>query len=91
MFTENTAQFFTEFGVSATFGSDTGLVLFDTPEQIVAGGDVISAEYKITYRSALFAALKYNDTITVNGTSYRVNTVQAIQDGALKEAILSQS
>lgn len=91
MFTENRDQFFADFGVSATYRLETGLVIFDSPEVIIAGGDVISAEYKITYPTGKFAGLKFGEKITIGGTEYRVNDVQAIEDGALTAATLSKS
>lgn len=92
MFTENLDQFFADFGVSATFSAETGLVIFDSPELQISGfgGDVISAEYKIKYKATLFSALDYGSSIVVNGLTYRVNSVNLIEDGALKEAMLSK-
>lgn len=91
MFTEDMIQFFDndEFAVSAKFGSETANVLFDCPDVVFADG-VVSAEYKITYPTGKFSGLSYDDDITVNGVSYRVNHVNAIEDGKLTVAVLTK-
>lgn len=89
-FSEDLDDFFTDFGVNATFGAETVKVLFDSPESIVAEGMVISADYAITYKSGVFAALAHGSTIVVDGTSYKVNNIQAIEDGKLTRATLSK-
>lgn len=89
-FTENTDIFLADFGVVATDGADSANVILDMPDQLIAG-DVISAEYRITYATGAFTGLGYGDPITVNGESYTVNTVQKIEDGAFTVATLSKT
>lgn len=86
---EDLAAFFTDFGVTAVFGAETGKVLFDSPENVVAEDYVVTAEYAITYRTGLFNSLAHGSSITVDGTAYKVNTITAIEDGKLKKATLS--
>ena len=45
------------FGVSATAGSITGNVLFDQPDQVLAGGMVLSTDYQITAKASEFGTL----------------------------------
>ncbi len=87
MIQENLAQFFQDMGVNATFSGQTAKVLFDFPDQIIAG-DVISAEYRITYPKGTFPLLAYQSTIVVDTVAYRVNEVEAIEDGNLIQATL---
>lgn len=89
--TEDFDGFFADFGVNATFGSETAKVLFDSPESIIAGGEVISADYAITYKAGRFAAMAYGSSITVDGSAYTVNAIQAIEDGKLTRATLSKT
>lgn len=79
--TENLDGFLADFGVVATYGSESANVIFDAPDQIIAG-DVISAQYTILYKTGVFAAIKYNDTIVVNGKTYQAGSKQLIEDGA---------
>ena len=88
--TEDFDGFFADFGVDATFGSETAKVLFDSPESIIAGGEVISADYSITYKAGTFSTMAYASAITVDGTAYTVNAIQAIEDGKLTRASLSK-
>ena len=90
-FSEDFAAFFADFGVTAVFGAETGKVLFDSPESIVAGGEVISADYSITYYTGLFSTLAYKSSITVDGVAFTVNHVQAIEDGKLTRATLTKT
>lgn len=89
--TENIDDFFADFGVNATFGSDTHKVLFDKPESIVAEGLVVTAEYEIKYKAGNFPTLAHGSTISVDGTNYTVNTITAIEDGKIKAATLSST
>ena len=91
MFTEDLTQFFTDFAVSATVGAETAQVIFDSPDSAILDGVAITAEYRITYPIGTFNGLKYKDAVTVDGTAYTVNTVQAIGDGKLVTAALSKS
>jgi hypothetical protein len=58
---------------------------------IIAGGEVISGDYQIKFKSTIFTTLAHGSSITVDGSSYKVNTVQKIEDGALKVATLSKT
>lgn len=89
-FSEDLDGYFADFGVNATFGAETIKVLFESPESIIAEGLVISADYAITYKSGAFAALANGSSIVVDGTTYTVNAVTAIEDGKLTQATLSK-
>ena len=91
MFTEDLDQFFADFGVSATFGAETGLVIFDAPDINVIGfeGQVVTPEYKITYPSTSFISLENSSEITVDGVNYIVKYVTSGHDGKIKYAYLS--
>ncbi len=91
MFTEDLEQFFRDFAVNATVGAETAKVLFDCPDVIVGGGEILSAEYKITYRLGVFAGLAYEDAIVVDGQNYQLNSnPMAIEDGKLFAAYLTR-
>jgi hypothetical protein len=86
--TENLDSFLADFGVVATYGSESAKVIFDTPDQIIAG-EVISAQYAITYKTGVFATIKYNDSIVVNGTTYTAGSKQLLDDGAFTKLDLN--
>lgn len=88
-FAENLDGFLADFGVVATYDTETATVLFDCPDQIVAG-DVISAEYVITYKTGVLSGIRYGSQITINGESYTVHNTQRLDDGAFTIARLSK-
>lgn len=87
---EDLGAFFIDFGVTAVFGSQSAEVLFDSPELVVAEDYVLTAEYAITYPATKLTGLANGSTITVDGSTYKVNLVQSIEDGKLKKATLSK-
>ena len=93
-FNEDLGQFYStaDFAVSATYGSETGPVIFDTPENIVGNfaADVITAEIKISFPATQFVGIDYGASITVDGQVYRVNSAMLTQDGKLMEVMLSK-
>jgi len=89
-FPEDLDVFFSDFGVTAVFGAESAKVLFDYPEMVVAEDYVVTAENTITYKATLFPTLAKGSAITVDGVSYKVNTVLAAEDGKLKKATLSK-
>lgn len=87
---EDLDVFTDDFGVDAKVGTTTGKVIFDQPDATIIGGDVISTDYAITFKSSLFLGLKYNDAITVDGDAYTVREVKKIDDGAFSTAALKK-
>ncbi len=81
-FTEDLNSFLADFGVDATFGAETAKVILDQPDDVIAGGSVISASYTILYKTGTFSGLGFGDVITVAGDSFEVDTVQRQADGA---------
>lgn len=93
MFAESLGQFFDTsggFAQSATFGAQTGAVILDSPTEDALGGRVASNEYAAVMPAATFPALVRGSTITVAGVQYTVRQVRLLDDGALKEAILTK-
>lgn len=91
MIQEDLDIFTADFGVSATSGSTTGMVILDMPDQLVAGGEVLSTDYSITYKTALFPNLTYGDAIVVNGVNYTLRETRLLGDGAFSQAGLSKT
>lgn len=70
--------------------SQSAQVLLDAPDAEFIDGAVRSREYAITYRASQWAGLKTGETVTVNGQTYTVREVAALDDGALVRATLSK-
>jgi hypothetical protein len=90
MFTEDITALFGDFGVLATYGSLTALVLFDMPDQAVLGDMQLSTDYAMTYPATAFTALKHGDGVTINSVAYTVREITRLDDGALKRAALKR-
>lgn len=76
--------FLADFGVAVTDGVTATVGLLDRPGEILAGGSVISVDYALTIKASVYPALKYGDTLTVDGGAYVVRHVQPLDDGAFK-------
>jgi hypothetical protein len=89
MITESLDGFLNDFGVPVVFGSISGLGIFDSPSSIV-GGLSISNDYSVIVRASVFGALKYGDSVTVDGVAYKVREFQLLDDGKFGRAFLSK-
>ncbi len=91
MITENLSGFLYDFGVSCTAGATTALGILDMPSQVVAGDMVLTTDYVLTALTTDFGTLKYDDSITVAGASYKVRETRLIDDGAFVEIGLQKT
>lgn len=100
MFTEDLSVFFPGgdcAALPATWAPSSGgaqqsaQVLLDAPDAELIDGSVRSREYAITYRATQWVGLKTGETVTVNGLTYTVREVSALDDGALVRATLSKT
>jgi hypothetical protein len=87
---ENLDNFLGIFSVPVVWNGTTGLGIFDAPTSVMGGGAVLSDEYLVTVKTAVFGAVNYGDAITVNGTAYKVREARKIDDGAFTEITLSK-
>lgn len=91
MFKEDIGQFFSgkDFAVTAKWGAKEAEVHFEKPESIIAGGEVITAEYAIVYEAGVFPGLSIDDEIVIEceGT-FKVNETTRIQDGKIMRTTL---
>jgi hypothetical protein len=85
-FYEDLSLFFSDFAVSAVFGSETAKVLVDVPNSYDLDSQVVVGETKITYPHTVLTTLKAGNQITVDGKSYKVKSVLKIDDGKLVQA-----
>ena len=84
-FTEDTttqAVYLNDFGVSCTSGGTTGLGILEQPDQILAGDMIISTEYELTAKTSELGNLVFDNTLKVNGDSYKVRSARKIDDGS---------
>ena len=86
--TEDLSIFFTDFGVDAVCGVDSGRVLLDRPDISALNGMMIAEDAFITFPADTFPSVVSDVAITVDGKAYTVREVFALGDGAMKRATL---
>jgi hypothetical protein len=83
-FTEDLSVFLdlNGFGVPVTAGAVSGVGILDQNSEMILGGEITIIDYLLTVPTALFGSLGYGQAITVDGTSYKVETQpQRFDDG----------
>ena len=70
-------------GVSVTAGAVSGTGQLDVNSELLMSGQIVSVDYALSCATALFGSLQYDDLITVDGGTYRVqHEPLRIGDGA---------
>lgn len=90
MLSENLDVFFGAFASDVVHGSVTGKGILDAPTNVIADGMVLTTDYLLTVKTAQFSGAKYGDSITVDGTAYKVREARQIDDGKLTEILLTK-
>jgi len=81
-FTESLDPFLADFGVAVTAGAVSGVGVLDQNSEIILGGEITIIDYLLTVPTATFGSLSYGDLVTVDSTSYKVETQpQRFDDG----------
>jgi hypothetical protein len=88
MFVEKLPDFLADFGVAATYGGASILVLFDVPGQDILSDRVSSDQYEITFRTSDMPSLLFGAQIIIAAVAYTVLNVNKIDDGAFSRAVL---
>jgi hypothetical protein len=82
-----------DFGVPVTLGAATTKAIFETPDQQVWRGDggnaMLASTKLLTLQTGALPGLKAGATVVVEGTPYKVISVQAIEDGDLTHAFVT--
>ncbi len=91
-FAEDLSVFFNsaDFGSAATWNAQSATVILDTPTEDILGGRAQSNEYTATLRASDFAAIKRGDVITIATTNYQVREIKLLDDGAIKQLLLTK-
>ena len=101
MFDTDAATFLADLGEVVTWVSSpvtpapTGPMVFDLPDTDLASGEVISADYEVTFETAAWPGLKRGDRLSIAGTGaglvYKLRTdPQRDGDGVFSHVKLSR-
>lgn len=81
------------FGVPVTCGGVTANGLLETPDQrmfaTAAGGQVMGQQIIVIVKTGTFPGLAHAQLIVADGTTYKVVSVQKIDDGALTHVLVT--
>ncbi len=78
------------FTVPVVFGATTGVGYFDSPDQIIADGVILTTDYSILVKTSDFSAVVQGNTMTVDGVAYTVREAMKLDDGKIMRIMLMQ-
>lgn len=89
-FTEDLDAFFDTpgFTVPVALGQIAGVGYFESPNEIIADGVVLTTDYAVVVKSSDFSSVVRGDTMTVDGVSYTVREPMFLDDGKIMRVML---
>ena len=89
-FSENLDAFFDTpgFTVPVSSGGTTSVGYFESPNEIIADGVVLTTDYAVVVKSSDFGSVVRGDTMTVEGASYTVREPMLLDDGKIMRVML---
>lgn len=101
MFPSDAATYLADFGDPVTWSSSalnpkpSGLMIFDTPDQDIGSGEMVSREYAVTFETSAWAGLKRDDQLVIGGTgegaTYKLRTnPYRVDDGVFSHVKLTK-
>ena len=89
-FTEDLDAFFDTpgFTVPVIFGSTVGVGYFESPNEIIADGVVLTTDYAVVVKTADFSSVDRGDKMTVEGVDYTVREPMLLDDGKIMRVML---
>tara|TARA_R100001510_G_C7489472_1_gene97923 strand:- start:103 stop:393 length:291 start_codon:yes stop_codon:yes gene_type:complete len=78
------------FTVPVVFGGTTSVGYFDSPDQIIADGVILTTDYSILVKTSDFSAVVQGNTMTVDGVAYTVREAMKLDDGKIMRIMLMQ-
>ena len=84
-FTEDLDAFFDTpgFTVPVTFGSTIGSGYFESPNEIIADGVVLTTDYAVVVKTSDFSSVTQGSSLKVDGISYTVREPMLLDDGKI--------
>jgi hypothetical protein len=76
------------FTVPVVFGATTGVGYFESPDEIIADGVVMTTDYAVLVKTSDFSAVVSNDSMTVDGVAYTVREPMLLDDGKIMRIML---
>ena len=89
-FTEDLDAFFDTpgFTVPVVFDLTTGVGYFESPNEIIADGVVLTTDYAVVVKTSDFSAVTSGSSMTVDGVAYTVREPMLLDDGKIMRVML---
>ena len=89
-FTEDLDAFFDTpgFTVPVTFGSTIGSGYFESPNEIIADGVVLTTDYAVVVKTSDFSSVTQGSSLEVDGISYTVREPMLLDDGKIMRIMM---
>lgn len=89
-FTEDLDAFFDTpgFTVPVVFGATTGVGYFESPNEIIADGVVLTTDYAVVVKTADFSTIANGDTLAVDSVDYTVREPMLLDDGKIMRVMM---
>ena len=89
-FTEDLDAFFDTpgFTVPVVQGSTTSVGYFESPNEIIADGVVLTTDYAVVVKTSDFSSVSRGDTMTVDSVAYTVREQMLLDDGKIMRVML---
>ena len=79
-----------EFGTAATWNGQSAVVMLDAPTEDVLGGRGLSEEYQAQIPTADWPGISNGARVTIGGIDYVVREVRQLDDGKVKQLLLTK-
>ena len=92
-FTEDLDAFFDTpgFTVPVSLGQIASVGYFESPNEIIADGVVLTTDYAVVVKTSDFSSVTRGDTMTVEGVNYTVREPMLLDDGKIMRVMLMKS
>ena len=89
-FTEDLDAFFDTpgFTVPVTFGMTTSVGYFESPNEIIADGVVLTTDYAVVVKTSDCSAVTNGSSMTADGVAYTVREPMLLDDGKIMRVML---
>ena len=89
-FTEDLDAFFDTPGLTGpvVFGDTTGVGYFESPDERIADGVVLTTDYAVVVKTSDFSTVTNGSALTVDGEAYTVREPMRLDDGKIMRVFL---
>tara|TARA_R100000278_G_C5345564_1_gene119877 strand:- start:176 stop:466 length:291 start_codon:yes stop_codon:yes gene_type:complete len=76
------------FTVPVAFGAITGVGYFESPDERIADGVVLTTDYAVVVKTSDFSTITNGSALTVDGEAYTVREPMRLDDGKIMRVFL---